>query len=56
MHGCPYYPPAITQSLTLAKDAQAAKELWEFLFRPTLPEPHTCLVFSKYLLTSEYMI
>ena len=49
MHMTPYYPPAITQSLTHAKDVQAAKELWEFLFRPTFPEPHTCLVFSKYL-------
>lgn len=50
MHVSPYYPPAITQSLTHAKDVQAAKELWEFLFRPTFPEPYTCLVFSKYLL------
>ena len=49
MHMTPYYPPAITQSLTHAKDVQAAKDLWEFLFRPTFPEPHTCLVFSKYL-------
>ena len=33
MHVSPYSPPAITQSLTHAKDVQAAKQLWEFLFR-----------------------